>query len=294
MGDNNEEIPEVNDHLENNQPWLDMDSLALPGRLNHLPRHPEKLLPKFDPKTSGLPEDHIKKFIFVIRIMNVQHEDMFLFFPYTFEKLASTWYFNLPFGSISSWEKFQKYFLDKFTEEMTIRALMAQCFTVVVVPNEKFKEFNQRFITILKKFQTYVNISQEIQIEVYDNALLASISMFVKRVTKPTLAKKFEEEKIIEFQMKCCKDNQISLSKKEMSHIPRRGVMLTIPPRKQVEQQIEKGNVDMESLQRMVKKFSNKIVDMKITAGEGTSNLGPYKSVFRKKPTIQRYRDSSC
>jgi hypothetical protein len=41
--------------------------------------------------------------------------------------------------------------------------------------------------------------------------------MFVKRATKPTLAENFEEEKIIEFQMKGCKGRHISLSKKETS-----------------------------------------------------------------------------
>jgi hypothetical protein len=42
--------------------------------------------------------------------------------------------------------------------------------------------------------------------------------MFIKRAAKPTLAKNFEEAKIIEFQMKGCKDNQISFSRKETQH----------------------------------------------------------------------------
>jgi hypothetical protein len=41
-----------------------------------------------------------------------------------------------------------------------------------------------------------------LQIEVYANAIPASISMFVKRDAKHTLAKNFEEAKTIEFQMK--------------------------------------------------------------------------------------------
>jgi hypothetical protein len=41
--------------------------------------------------------------------------------------------------------------------------------------------------------------------------------MFVKRAAKLTLVEKFEEAIIIEFQMKGCKDNHISLSKKETS-----------------------------------------------------------------------------
>jgi hypothetical protein len=105
---------------QNNQPWLARDALEIPGRVHNLPQHLEKLLPKFDPETFGLLEDHIKKFILDIRLMNVQHEDIVcMIFPYTFENSASTWYFNLHVGSITSWTKFQKYFLDKFVEETT-------------------------------------------------------------------------------------------------------------------------------------------------------------------------------
>jgi len=57
---------------QNNQPWLVKDAVAIPGRIHNLPRHPEKLLPKYNPEASGSPKDHIKKFILAIRIMNVQ------------------------------------------------------------------------------------------------------------------------------------------------------------------------------------------------------------------------------
>jgi hypothetical protein len=76
--------------------------------------------------------------------MNVQHEDVVCrFFPYTFENSASTWYFNLPVGFITSWTKFQKDFLDNFVEETTIGALMVELFTATMSSKEKFKEFNQ-------------------------------------------------------------------------------------------------------------------------------------------------------
>ena len=46
-------------------------------RLQHnLPKHPEKLLPKFNPDDKGLSENHIDKFILAIQKMNVQHEDV--------------------------------------------------------------------------------------------------------------------------------------------------------------------------------------------------------------------------
>jgi hypothetical protein len=61
--------------------------------------------------------------------MNVQHEDVVCrIFPYILRIKSSTWYFNLPVGFITSWTKFQKDFLDKFAEETTTGALMAELF----------------------------------------------------------------------------------------------------------------------------------------------------------------------
>jgi hypothetical protein len=56
---------------------------------------------------------------------------------------------------------------------------------------------------------------------------------------------------------------------------------LTRPPGKQDEQNVEKDGVDMEILQRMIKKLSNEIVDMKINVGEGTFNQIPYNPSFK-------------
>jgi hypothetical protein len=58
------------------------------------------------------------------------------------------------------------------------------------------------------------------------NSLPTSISMFVKRDAKTTLAENFEEVKTIELQMKGCKGD-VSLVKKEVQIPPRRGLLLT-------------------------------------------------------------------
>jgi hypothetical protein len=82
-------------------------------------------------------------------------------------------------------------------EETTTRSLMAELFTTTMNPKERVKDFNQRFMTILKKFQPVAKPTQDLQIEVYANMLPASVSMFIKRATKKTLAENFEEEKTI-------------------------------------------------------------------------------------------------
>jgi hypothetical protein len=158
--------------------------------VHNLAQYPEKLLPKFDPETFGFLEDHIKKFILAIILINVQHEDVVCrIFPYTFENSASTWYFNLPVESITSWTKFKKDFLEKFVEQTTTGALIVELFAATMIPTEKVKYFNQQFTNILNKFQPDGKPTQELQIEVYANALPTSISMSVKRAAKHTLAK---------------------------------------------------------------------------------------------------------
>jgi hypothetical protein len=82
---------------------------------------------------------------------------------------------------------------------------MAELFAATMNPKERVKYLNQRFKTILNKFHPVAKPTQELQIEVYANALPTSISMFVKRATKQTLVKIFEEAKMIEFHMNRCK-----------------------------------------------------------------------------------------
>jgi hypothetical protein len=220
--------------------------------------------------------------------MNVQLEDIVCrIFPYTFYNLDSTWYFNLPVGSITSWTKFQKDFLDKFAEETTTGALMAELFIATMNSKDKVKDFNQICTTILNKLQPEAKFTKELQIEVYANALLASISMFVKSAAKATLAENFEEAKMTEFQMRGCKEGQVSLVKKEVQPPPRRGLLLTRPLGKQTEQGHGKGSGDIEDLQRMVKKLSNEIIEMKRSAGEGNQVQRPYKPFLKINPPFK-------
>jgi hypothetical protein len=71
---------------------------------------------------------------------------------------------------------------------------------------------------------------------------------------------------MIKFQMKGCKEDHVSLVKKEVQTPPRRGLLLTRLPGKQTKQTPNKGNCDIEDLQHMVKKLSNEIIDMKRSA----------------------------
>jgi hypothetical protein len=66
--------------------WITIDSLAIPNDPNALPKPLEKLFSKFDPIKYVLLEDHIKQFMFSLRLMNVPHEYVVcILFPYTFK-----------------------------------------------------------------------------------------------------------------------------------------------------------------------------------------------------------------
>lgn len=78
-----------NNNNDNLQPWLLHDGLAIPGRQHHLRKHPEKLLPRFNPDSKEPAEDHIQKFLLANRLLSVQVENVVCrLFPYTFEGKA--------------------------------------------------------------------------------------------------------------------------------------------------------------------------------------------------------------
>jgi hypothetical protein len=69
--------------------------------------------------------------------MNVEHEDVvYRLFPYTFENKVSTWYYSLPIGSITSWDDFEKEFINKFGEEKTPTTLLKELITIKMEKKE--------------------------------------------------------------------------------------------------------------------------------------------------------------
>jgi hypothetical protein len=99
--------------------------LNLVKPLHDIPKHLERLLPKFDTDTSRSLEDHVKNFFLDTHLLDVHYEDVVCrIFPYTFENNASTWYFNLPASSITCWNDFKKSFIGKFGEEKSLVALL--------------------------------------------------------------------------------------------------------------------------------------------------------------------------
>jgi hypothetical protein len=210
------------------RPWLDQDVVAVPGAQHPLPKHPEKWLPKFDPDSKQIAEDHIKKFMLAIRLRNVEHEDVVCrLFPYTFEGNASTWYFAQQPHTIVSWEKFESCFLEKFGDGKPPEVLVMDLSSLKMNPKEKVKDFNQRFLTLKNRIPADSMPAESLVIAYYTKALHQSIAIWVKRSKKATLLEAFEEATQIEKDILSLKDSSsnetetISSSKKKIEILPR-------------------------------------------------------------------------
>ena len=127
-----------------------------------------------------------------MNIMNAQHEDVACrLFCLTLQGNASSWFFNLPSGFITSWQQFENAFITQFGDDKTSGTLLLELARLKIKENEKVKEFNQRFITLLNKIPD--KLPEAIQIEYYTVSLPLTIAMFVKRKEMRTLEENFEE-----------------------------------------------------------------------------------------------------
>jgi hypothetical protein len=260
------------------RPWLDQDAVAVPGAQHPLPKHPEKWLPKFDPDSKQIAEDHIKKFMLVVRLRNVEHEDVVCrLFPYTFEGNASTWYFAQQPHTILSWEKFESIFLEKFGDGKPPEVLIMDLSNLRMNAKEKVKDFNQRFLTLKNRIPADSMPAESLIIAYYTKALHQSIAIWVKRSKKATLLEAFEEATQIEkdiLSLKYSSSNEtetVSSSKKKIEILPRPAQNKSQPE-----------NSDLENLTKVVQKLSNQVIDLKRSTEEASSSKGPYKPPFRK------------
>jgi len=91
------------------------------------PKRLERLLSKFNPYKAYSLEGHVKNLFLSNWLFDIRYKDMVCrLFPYTFKNKASTWYFNLPAGSITNWNDFEKSFIIRFGYEKILVALFKE------------------------------------------------------------------------------------------------------------------------------------------------------------------------
>ena len=65
--------------------WRARTPLNLATPLHDFPKHPDRMLPKFDLGKGISTEDHLKKISLAMELLNIQHEDVVcILFPHTF------------------------------------------------------------------------------------------------------------------------------------------------------------------------------------------------------------------
>jgi hypothetical protein len=218
------------------------------------------------------------KFMLDIRLRNVEHEDVVCrLFPYTFEGNASTWYFSQQPRTITSWEKFESIFLEKFGDGKPPEVLVMDLSNLKMNAKEKVKDFNQRFLTLKNRIPTDSMPAESLVIAYYTKALHQSIAIWVKRSKKATLVEAFEEATQIEKDILSLKDSSsnetenTASSKKKIEILPR-----------PTQNKAQPENSELENLTKVVQKLSNQVIDIKRSTEEASSSKGPYRPPFRK------------
>ena len=124
----------------------------VPSAQHPLPKHPEKLLPRFDLDNDVSPEVHIKQFMISLRLMDVEHEYVVCrLFMYIFVGKASIWFFILVMRSITSWQQFEMAFMTQFGDDKTSMVVCLESSRIKFNKKEKVKDFNKIFITLLNR-----------------------------------------------------------------------------------------------------------------------------------------------
>lgn len=141
-------------------------------------------------------------------------------------------------------------------------------------PKEKINEFNQRF---LNNIPTTTRPVEEVTLELYTSALPLSIAMFFKRAKLTTLEETFDEAILVEKEISSLKANPMnetnsaSTSKKNNEN-----------PNKNENEKKDQDNLDMESLQQVITKLSNDMINIKKNNSETNQNHGYFRPPFRR------------
>jgi hypothetical protein len=145
-------------------------------------------------------------------------------------------------------------------------------------PKEKFKDFNQIFLTLKNKIPEELMPVKNSIFPYYTKSLHHNIAICrVKRSKKNTLLDEFKEVILIEKDILSLKDN-LSVEAESTSSSKNKIEILTRAPQNKREQE----TLDLESLQKYFQKLSNQRVDLKRYDEEASTSKGSFRPSFRK------------
>jgi len=109
--------------------------------------------------------------------------------------------------SITSWNDFETAFTENFGDDKSPIVLVLELSMIQMDSKEKFKDFNQRFMSLINKILATSKPTNDVSIEFYTSTLPVSMAMFVKRDEKATLEEIFKEAIKVEKDMLSLKGN---------------------------------------------------------------------------------------
>jgi hypothetical protein len=133
-------------------------------------------------------------------------------------------------------------------------------------------------LSLINKIHDTSKHVEVVSIELYTLSLPVSMGIFVKRAKNGTLEDTFEEAIKVEKYMLSLKGNSRLNSDQSTSSNSKKKILPTQDPTDKKDQD----SMDMESLQRIVKKLTNEIVDMKKIIRENIPTRVFFKTPFRK------------
>src|SRR5713226_5450729 len=116
---------------------------------------------------------------------------------------------------------------------------------------EKVHSFTQRFATYLRNFSEIDKPSDKVLIEYYTSALGPDLAMFAKGRAKPTLTETYEEAEVVEAERESVEDYPEHSGERSTG---RKTLLFTKPK--------EEKTPDYESMDKMMQKLSNKVIDL--------------------------------
>ena len=160
-----------------------------------MPQIFDKLLPKFEPSEGILVDDHLQSFYLDLEgLQATEHEYVVCrLFSHTLKAKASSWYFSLPTNSVTNWNIFERLFKSKYRIQKTHVALMKGLIALKKQKKERVHNFTQRFVAYLNNFSATDKTIEHALIEYYTLALGPDLTMFSKRLVRPTLVETYEE-----------------------------------------------------------------------------------------------------
>jgi len=102
--------------------------LNLPPALHAFPNNYHKYLPRFDGENGITVQKHIQGFENYLELFEIDKDDVIIrHFSISLQSRVKSWFKNLPIASISNFQQFVKFFLDRWIIKVNLFVIIEEC-----------------------------------------------------------------------------------------------------------------------------------------------------------------------